>query len=165
MVQAKNQTTKSQGKPWDQVGTQFELLGEHLRGRFDHVGAEASAERKALEKALRGLVKVLDDAFGSASEVARDPKLRQEIINLAESVRSALLATIERAGGSVSGPVRRTVSPATAKQLPVGRATTAERAAPKKSTTKKVAARSAGRKVAADKVAVRSAGGKRVTKH
>lgn len=90
-----------QSKAWEQVGEKFETLGEHLRGHFDDVGAEASAERAAFEKSVRGLLTALEDGFNVAGKAVRDPTLREDVTKVATSVREALLATFETAGEQV----------------------------------------------------------------
>lgn len=90
-----------QSKAWEQVGEKFETLGEHLRGHFDDVGAEASSERAAFEKSVRGLLTALEDGFNVAGKAVRDPTLREDVTKVATSVREALLATFETAGEQV----------------------------------------------------------------
>lgn len=90
-----------QSKAWNQVGEKFETLGEHLRGHFDAVGVDASAERAAFEKSVRGLLTALEDGFSVAGKAVRDPVLREDVTSVATSVREALLATFETAGEQV----------------------------------------------------------------
>jgi len=91
----------ARSKTWEQVGEKFESLGEHLRGHFDEVGVEASSERAAFEKSVRGLMTALEDGFGAAGKAVRDPILRQDVTSVATSVREALLASFETAGEQV----------------------------------------------------------------
>lgn len=96
-----------QAEAWAQVGEKFETLGEHLRGHFDEVGTEASAERVAFEKSMRGLLAALEDGFGPARRAVRDPALREDVTNVATSVREALLASFETAGEQVRDRLER----------------------------------------------------------
>jgi hypothetical protein len=97
-----------QTQAWEQVGEKFETLGEHLRGHFDDVSAEASAERAAFEKSVRGLLTAIEDGFSVAGKAVRDPVLREDVMRVATAVREAMLATFETAGEQVrerlSGP-------------------------------------------------------------
>lgn len=90
-----------QAREWDQVGKRFTVLGEHLRSHFDDVGADAASEREALERSVRGLMSALEDTISSTGRAVRDPMLRQELAELAASVRSAFLTTLENAGEQV----------------------------------------------------------------
>jgi len=130
-----------QSKAWEQVGKSFESLGAHLRSRLDEVGEDAAAERAAVEQSLHALVSALEEAAGATGKVVRDPVLRQDLNDLAASVRSALIVTFERAGGQVrerlAAQVRRGQS-----ALPGNRATKREIAA-RKATPSKAAPRKA----------------------
>lgn len=129
-----------QTQAWEQVGEKFENLGDHLRGHFDEVSADASAERAAFEKSIRGLLTALEDGFAVAGKAVRDPMLREDVTSVATAVREALLATFEGAGEQVrerlSRPVRTT-------RPPVKPAATARKATPRKTTTRPGAGKSA----------------------
>lgn len=134
----------AKSKSWEQVGERFESLGTHLRGHFDEVSADASTERAAFERSVRGLLSALEDGFTAARKVVRDPTLRQDVTDVAVSVREALLATFEGAGEQVrerlARPARR-ARPA-AKRAPAARKTTTGRtAAARKATARKTTAR------------------------
>ena len=130
-----------QSKAWEQVGEKFETLGDHLRGHFDEVGAEASAERAAFEKSVRGLLSALEDGFNVAGKAVRDPALRDDVSSVATSVREALLATFETAGEQVRDRLSRP-RPA------VGQPTKRVAGVPKPRAGKSVAAKSNGKPVA-----------------
>lgn len=87
-----------QSKAWEQVAERCNSLGAHLRQNFDELSADATAERAALEKSLRAMLSALEDGLGATGKVVRDAKLREDITELAASVREALLATFEGAG-------------------------------------------------------------------
>lgn len=126
----------ARSKAWEQVGERFESLGDHLRSHFDEVNADAAAERAAFERSVRGLLGALEGGFGAARKAVRDPALREDVTNVAESVREALLATFEGAGEQVRERLTRparAVRPA-AKQAPAARKT-----APGKSATRAAA--------------------------
>lgn len=125
-------------KTWEQVGEKFETLGEHLRGHFDDVGTDASAQRAALEKSVRGLLAALEDGFAAAGKAVRDPVLRDDLTKVAGSVREAMLATFETAGEQVRERMSRPHDGArpAAKRAAVKRAAT-----PRKAVAKKTAAR------------------------
>lgn len=118
---------------WEQVGENFEALGEHLRAHFDTVATDAAAERAAFEKTVRGLLAALEDGFGAARKVVRDPVLREDVTTVATSVREALLSSFETGSGQLrerlSGP-RRLMRPPT-KRAPAARKTAARKAAAK----------------------------------
>lgn len=99
-----------QSTAWEQVSEKFEALGEHLRDRFDEVGADATADREAFEKSLRALASALEDTLASAGRAVRDPVLRQDLSGLAASLREALMSTFTGAGElreRIAAPVRR----------------------------------------------------------
>lgn len=113
----------ARSKEWEQVGEQFESLGDHLRSHFDEVSTDAAAERAAFERSIRGLLGALEGGFGAARKAVRDPALREDVTKVAESVRAALLATFEDAGEQVRERLNRparAVRPA-AKQAPAAR--------------------------------------------
>jgi hypothetical protein len=123
---------------WEQVSERFEALADHLRGHFDEVGTEASAERTVFERSIRGLLAALEDGFGAAGKAVRDPVLRDDVKSVATSVREALLSTLETAGDQV----RERLSPtSTAAEPPP-----AKRAPATKATARKVAAKPAAGK-------------------
>ena len=132
-----------QSDAWEQVGENFEMLGQHMRAHFDELTAETANERAAFEKSVRGLLTALEEGFGVARKAVRDPMLRDDVTSVAASVREALLATFETAGGQVrerlSAP-RRVARPA-AKRAPAARP----------ATRKTVSARADGQRKAAHK--------------
>jgi hypothetical protein len=130
-----------QTKAWEQVGEKFEVLGTHLRSHFDEVSAEATAERAAFEKSIRGLLASLEDGFGAAGKAVREPVLRQDVTDVAVSVREALLATFESAGEQVRERLTRPVRP-TAKPVAAHK-TTARKTTAGKAVAGKVAVRKA----------------------
>ena len=87
--------------PWEQVAERCNSLGKHLHQNFDELSADATAERVALEKSLRAMLSALEDGLGATGKVVRDAKLREDITELAASVREALLATFEGAGNQL----------------------------------------------------------------
>jgi len=130
-----------QSDAWEQVGENFEALGQHMRAHFDEVASDAAAERAAFEKSVRGLLAALEEGFGAARKTVRDPMLRDDVTSVATSVREALLSTFETAGDQMrerlAGP-RRVVRPTT-KRAPAARKT---------ATRKAVAAKPAGKRPA-----------------
>jgi hypothetical protein len=127
-----------QTQAWEHVGERFETLGDHLRGHFDDVSADAAAERAAFEKSIRGLLAALEDGFNVAGKAVRDPILRQDVMSVATAVREALLATFETAGEQVR---ERLTRPAPATRPVAKRAAPAHKPATRKVTARKVAAR------------------------
>lgn len=114
----------AQAKIWRQVGENFESLGTHLRSHFDDVSAEASAERAAMEKSIRGLLAALDNGFDAARDAVHDAQLRDDVTSVGTAVREALLATFESAGTQVRerlAPKAKTgAAPAGATSKPAG---------------------------------------------
>lgn len=104
---------------WEQVSANFDRLGTHIRSRFEQAGADVAADRAAVEAAVQALVSAVEDAFGSAGDLVRDPILRKDLTALATSVRNALVGMLEQQAGTakqVTGalrPVRRTRQTAT----------------------------------------------------
>jgi hypothetical protein len=128
---------------WQQVGEQFDTLGTHLRTHFDEVTTQATAERAAFEKALRALLGALEKGFGTAGKAVRDPALREDINEVATSIREALLAIFETTGDQVrehvSAPIRtsKTKVAGAIKHAPAGTAVTKKKAATRKATAHK----------------------------
>jgi hypothetical protein len=100
----------------------------------------------------------IEDGFGLAGKAIRDPKIRKDLSNVADSVRQALLATMESAGEQVrerlprapgkrspTSTGRKVAAPETPapKAAPVKKAATVKKAAPARKAT---ASRSAARK-------------------
>lgn len=141
-------------KAWESVTESFEVLGEHLRGHFEQVSGEASTERAAFEKTVRGLLTALEDGFGAAGKALRDPALRHDVANVAGAVRTALLDSVEAAGSQarerLSVPVSRDGGAA------AKRATTARKPVARKAATRKTAA---GKPAAAKRTTTRRAAG------
>lgn len=135
-------TTKNPA--WKQVTKRYDALGEHLRRRFETVGADTAQEREALEQSLHGLVTVFDDLRTSASQVVRDPKLRKDVTELASALRDAVQTTVDRTGARLPLVDRR----AGAKRKVA--------AAKPKATPKPTSARDAAGKRPAGKSAARS---------
>lgn len=136
----------TQVKAWQQVGEQFDTLGTHLRAHFDEVSTQATAERAAFEKALRALLGALEKGFGTAGKAVRDPALREDINELATSIREALLAIFETTGDQVrdrvSAPIRSSKTKvAGAIQHAPARTAITKKAAPRKATGHKSSSR------------------------
>lgn len=141
-----------QSDAWEQVGENFEALGQHMRSHFDEVAAEAAAERAAFEKSVRGLLTALEDGFGAAGKAIRDPMLRDDVTNVATAVREALLSTFETAGDQVrerlagQRPATRPAAkraPATKRAPAARKATSRDRVARKPAQKKQAPARRA----------------------
>lgn len=131
---------------WEQVEEKFETLGNHLRGHFDEVSSEASAERAAFEKSIRGLLVALEDGFSVAGKAVRDPMLREDVMSVATAVREALLATFESAGEQVRERLSR---PAHSTHPPAKRAAATRKSTSRKVTAKPLASKATTRKRAA----------------
>jgi len=114
---------------WEQVSASFDQLGTHIRGRLEQAGADVAADRAAVEAAVQALVRAVEDAFGSAGNVVRDPVLRKDFTALAVSVRRALVGMLEQQTGAAkqvadaTHPVRRSRQAATPAHKPAERTT------------------------------------------
>ena len=97
---------------WEDVGKRFEALGARLRADIDAMGDDAVAERAELEKSLRAVLSAMEDIVTAAGKAVRDPSLRKDLLDLATSVREALLSTFQSATSQarerLGEPVRRT---------------------------------------------------------
>jgi hypothetical protein len=137
-------------KAWDQVNERLVALGTQVRTSADKMTKGTAIDRAAFEKSVRDMFSAIEDGFGLAGKAIRDPKIRKDLSNVADSVRQALLATMESAGGQVRGRLphapgkrspkstgRKAAAPktATGKAAPVKKATTAKKA----STAKRAA--------------------------
>jgi hypothetical protein len=132
-----------QSQAWENVGERFEALGEHLRGHFDEVGADAASERAAFERSVRGLLGALEDGFDAAGHAVRDPVLREDVKNVATAVREALLASVESAGDQVRERLTlpaRVTPPASTRPASTRPTTPKAKTGAKKTTTRKHAA-------------------------
>ncbi|WAX57653.1 hypothetical protein M6B22_02525 [Jatrophihabitans cynanchi] len=125
--------------PWDQVSANLDRLGTDVRNRFEQAGADVTAERAAVEAAVQSLIAAIEDAFGTAGDVVRDPVLRKDLAAVAASMRHALVGTLEQPGAAVKQLAGRARRPA-----PARTATKASARTPSGSAgTKKPAARRA----------------------
>ena len=142
---------KAAGKPvtakpataWKQVSKQIDTLGADLRHRFDALGSDATDERKALERSVRGVTRMIDDLRVSTGKAIHDAALRKDVAGLASALRDALTTTAANAGKTT-----RAKASAKAKDL-TGRGKAAARKAeehkPAKAPAKKTARSAAGR--------------------
>ncbi len=147
-------------KEWQKVSKQVEKIGTHVRSHFGDIGANAAADRVALEKALRGILSAVEEAFGAAGEVVQDRRLRQDLDKLVTAVQRALQATIENVGGQararIAAPVRTARGVAAVKHTPARRSVAPKAAAAPEAATPKAAARkTAPRQAATSKAVVR----------
>lgn len=128
---------------WEQVSASFEQLGTHIRSRFERAGADVAADRAAVEAAVQALVGAIEDAFGSAGKLVRDPLLRKDMTELAVTVRRALVGMLEQQTSAVkqvagsSRPLRALRQEAAPARKAPSRSTT--------TTTRKPAARRAAK--------------------
>ena len=146
-------------KEWQKVSKQVEKIGTHVRSHFGDIGANAAADRVALEKALRGILSAVEEAFGAAGEVVQDRRLRQDLDKLVTAVQRALQATIENVGGQararITAPVRTARGVAAVKHTPARRAVAPKAAAPEAAAPKAAARKTAPRQAATSKAVVR----------
>ncbi len=146
-------------KEWQKVSKQVEKIGTDVRSHFGDIGANAAADRVALEKALRGILSAVEEAFGAAGEVVQDRRLRQDLDRLVTAVQRALQATIENVGGQararITAPVRKARGVAAVKHTPARRSVAPKAAAPEAATPKAAARKSAPRQAATSKAVVR----------
>jgi hypothetical protein len=140
-------------KAWDQVGERFVALGTQMRKRADQMSKGATVDRAAFERSVRDMYAALEDGFGLAGKAVRDPKIRRELSNVAQSVREALSATVESAGEQA----RERLPRAALKRSP--KAAGRKAVAPKPTARKSPAAKKAG--PASKTTAGRSTGRKR----
>ena len=124
-------------KAWDQVNERLVALGTHVRTSADKMSKGTAVDRAAFEKSVRDMFAAIEDGFGLAGRAIRDPKIRKDLSNVADSVRQALFATVESAGEQVRERLPR--APAKRSPKPTGRKT----AAPKSATRKVAPARKA----------------------
>lgn len=144
-------------KAWDQVNERLVALGTQVRTSAEKMTKGTAVDRAAFEKSVRDMFAAIEDGFGLAGKAIRDPKIRKDVASVAESVRQALLATMESAGEQVRERLPRALgqrSPnssgrkaasktARRKAAPVKRAAPVKKAAPGRKAT---ASRSAARK-------------------
>ena len=101
--------TTTRTKSWDEVTAAFDRIEEHLRKRFAQVGREAATERTHLEKSVRGAVELVEQLLDASAKTVRDATLRDDLRHLAETMRAALLSTMDRAGDELPKAVHRTL--------------------------------------------------------
>ena len=88
-------------KAWDQVNERLVALGTQVRTSAEKMTKGTAIDRAAFEKSVRDMFAAIEDGFGLAGKAIRDPKIRKDVSSVAESVRQALLATMESAGEQV----------------------------------------------------------------
>lgn len=101
---------------WDEVGDRFAMLAGLIRERYEanagaeaaesgaeatEGAAEAAGRREEAEKAVRGLVDVLDRAFTAVGEAVRDPSFREEAKQAAGAIGEALGTTLVEVGNDI----------------------------------------------------------------
>lgn len=72
-----------------------------MRTSADEMTKGTALDRAAFEKSVRDMFAAIEDGFGLAGRAIRDPRIRKDLSNVADSVRQALLATVESAGEQV----------------------------------------------------------------
>jgi hypothetical protein len=142
-------------KAWDQVNERLVALGTQVRTSADKMTKGTAIDRAAFEKSVRDMFSAIEDGFGLAGKAIRDPKIRKDLANVADSVRQALLATMESAGEQVRERLpyapgkrspkstdRKAAAPKTATRKPasVKKAATTKKASTVKASTAKRAA-------------------------
>jgi hypothetical protein len=81
---------------WDEVNQSFTALGRRLKQHYDQqtgAGGAATADRRAVEDALRKLADSLDQAFTSVGNAVRDPGVQQDARKAGASLGEALSRT------------------------------------------------------------------------
>ncbi|HEY8302600.1 MAG TPA: hypothetical protein VIG48_11930 [Jatrophihabitans sp.] len=90
---------------WDEVGTRFETFGEHVRQHFATGSAASAADRVQLEKSARALVAAVGDTLSAAGGVVTDTEVRQDLSDLADAIRTALVTSLDSAGTLIRAQV------------------------------------------------------------
>jgi hypothetical protein len=92
---------------WDEVGSKFSVLGQHLKQhleqeRKDAEGGEDSEKgeqaKRDIKAALERLTDSLDDAFEALGNAAKDPTVRHEVSDAGRSLVSAVGTSLEQLG-------------------------------------------------------------------
>jgi hypothetical protein len=101
---------KDPRKAWDQVGQHFSDVGrrisEHYREERGETGS-ASAQRRAVNDAIRRVVDQLDQTFTSLGNALRDPETNEGLKRAGRSLSEALDATFSGLGGEIKRRIGR----------------------------------------------------------
>jgi hypothetical protein len=81
---------------WAEVTKALDTVRKDVRRELKKLGAQATDDRDEFEKALRGVVDVLEQGFRAATKSVHDPKLRKDLIAVAKAIRTALRKTALR---------------------------------------------------------------------
>ena len=90
---------------WQDVAERFETFGKHVRRHFASGSAASDADRLQLEKSAKALLSAVEDTLAAAAGVVKDTKVRNDLAKLADSIRAALVTSLDGAGALVRAQV------------------------------------------------------------
>ncbi len=92
---------------WRDVGDRFTSLGHRFRDHYREVEASSDISDEEVADALRSFGDAIDRVFTSLGNALRDPDVRDDAKETAETLLSALGATFQQIGDEVRHTVRR----------------------------------------------------------
>lgn len=92
---------------WRDVGDQFASLGHRFRDHYREVEASSDVSHEEVAESLRSFGDAIDRVFTSLGNALRDPDVREDAKEAAETLLSALGATFQQIGDEVRDTVRR----------------------------------------------------------
>ena len=90
---------------WDEVGDRFNVLGKHLKERYDANAAFSEDDKQKLNDALHQIGDALDAGFTTIGDSLRDPDMRDEVKHAGTAIGDALASTFN----TVADEIRKTM--------------------------------------------------------
>lgn len=84
---------------WNEVADEFSDLGLKLKLHFEETVQARPDE--TVKKALEDLRDALDQAFTAVGDVVKDPAVKQDVVDVARSLREALSTTFSEASSDL----------------------------------------------------------------
>ena len=88
---------------WDEVGVQFNALGQRLKENYN----ENATPKPEVQDALRQIADALDNGFTAIGESLRDPSIRDDLKRAGNSIGDALASTFELVASEIRKAVRK----------------------------------------------------------
>jgi Flp pilus assembly pilin Flp len=86
---------------WDQVGEKFTELGQRIKNQFDARSAFGDAEREKVDDALKKLSDALESAFSAIGDTMKDPDIRSQLKDTANTLANAVTTTFHQVADEV----------------------------------------------------------------
>jgi hypothetical protein len=90
---------------WDDVADRFSELALKLKLHFQQA-AQPTSDKESMRRALEGLREALDQAFTSVGTAVKDPAVKEDLVDVAHSLREAFSATFAEASDDLRAAFR-----------------------------------------------------------